>query len=308
MESTPQHLPRLFIVILNSSRRDDTLACLASLAENAYPNKTVCVLDNASTDGSVEAIRQQFPDVILHSLAGNTGYAGNNNIGIQIALSTNAEWVLVLNEDTVLAPDCLARMMECAASDNRIGIVGPLVYHHDEPEVIQSAGGYLDKYMRPSHIGQNQPDEGQFDSRREVDWISGCAICVRADAIRQAGTLDATYFYYWEETEWCIRIAAAEWRVVLEPAAKLWHKGVQRNYNPGPNVAYYNTRNRLLTLFRHRAHLSAWAVAYAEIGRTLTSMTLRPKWRDKHQSRDAIWEGLLDYHRGKLGKREESRG
>jgi hypothetical protein len=217
-------------------------------------------------------------------------------------MERGAEWVLVLNEDTILEPECLTKLIS-AASEPSVGIVGPMVYHFDEPSIIQSAGGKLDDHLRSSHVGQNEPDHGQFNSCRDVDWISGCAICVRAEVIRQIGMLDERFFYYWEETEWCIRARRAGWRIVFEPRARLWHKGVQRDYKPSPDVAYYNTRNRLMTLSKHHAPVAAWAVAYAEIFRTVTSMSLRSKWKSNRAHRDALWDGLVDFHLRRWGRR-----
>ena len=218
--------PLVVSVILNTNRRDDTLECLRSLAATTYRSHVALVLDNASTDGSVEAIRAEFPDVRIHRLEQNLGYAGNNNVGIEQALALGADWVFVLNEDTVLARDCLERLVEAGQQDERVGIVGPMVYHHLEPRVIQSAGGALSRDWSSFHLGQNALDEGQFPSPHQVDWISGCAILVRRAVIERVGTFDARYFYFWEETEWCLRASRAGWRVLHVPGAHLWHKGV----------------------------------------------------------------------------------
>ncbi len=295
--------PLVISVILNTNRREDTLACLTSLADGRYPNHQIIVLDNASTDGSVEAIREQFPAVQIISLTENLGYAGNNNVGIEAALEQGAAWVFVLNEDTILDPDCIAKLVETGAGDPQIGIVGPMVYHFDEPDVIQSAGGQFDASMQSAHIAQNEPDTGQFPEPHDVDWISGCAIMLRREVIEQVGALDERFFYYWEETEWCLRASRAGWRISHVPQAKLWHKGVQRDYRPSPNVTYYNTRNRLLALSKHHVAWRVRAGAWAEIGRTLTSWTVKPEWRDMREHRDAMWQGAWDYLHGRWGIR-----
>ncbi|HIP73869.1 MAG TPA: glycosyltransferase family 2 protein [Anaerolineae bacterium] len=295
--------PLVISVILNTNRREDTLACLTSLADGRYPNHQIIVLDNASTDGSVEAIREQFPAVQIIPLTENLGYAGNNNVGIAAALEQGADWVFVLNEDTILDPDCIPQLVETGESAPQIGIVGPMVYHFDEPDVIQSAGGQFDGNMQSSHIAQNEPDTGQFPEPRDVDWISGCAIMLRREVIEQVGALDERFFYYWEETEWCLRAGRAGWRISHAPQAKLWHKGVQRDYQPSPNVTYYNTRNRLLALSKHHVAWRVRAAAWAEIGRTLTSWTIKPQWRDMHEHRDAMWQGVRDYLHGRWGMR-----
>ena len=191
-----------------------------------------------STDGSVDAVRSAFPGVRIIELDRNLGYPGNNNVGIRAAVESGADWVFVLNEDTVLAPDCVAQLVEEGQRDPRIGVVGPMVYHHDEPDVIQSAGGGFTRFWQEFHRGQNEPDRGQFREPSPVQWISGCAILVRRGVIETAGLLDERFFIYWDETEWCVRAGKAGWRIVHVPAAKVWHKGVQRDYRPKPYVTY----------------------------------------------------------------------
>ena len=293
--------PFITSVILNSNRRDDTLACLRSLAESTYERLSVMVLDNASTDGSVEAIRAEFPEVQIVPLSENKGYAGNNNVGISLALEQGADWVLVLNEDTLLAPNCIEHLVAAGESDPRVGIVGPMVYHADEPNVIQSAGGIFDVYWRPKHVEQNEPDVGQFANTRSVGWISGCALMIRRETVENIGLLDERFFYYWEETEWCFRAQKHGWQILHVPQAKLWHKGVQRDYRPSPAVTYYNTRNRLLFLSKHRASLLPWLVAWFEILRPLASWSLRPKWRSMREHRRASWRGVMDFFHRRWG-------
>jgi GT2 family glycosyltransferase len=128
-----------------------------------------------------------------------------------------------------------------------------------------------------------------------VDWISGCSILVRRQVLEQIGFIDERYFYYWEETELCIRARGQGWRIVHVPRARLWHKGVQLNYQPKPSVTYYATRNRLLTLTKHRAPAVVQVVAWLQLFRTLASWTVRPKWRHLRAHRDAMWRGVWDY-------------
>ncbi len=300
--------PLVITVILNTNRRDDTLECLASLAQNDYPNLEIVVLDNHSTDGSVAAIEAAFPAVSIIPLAENRGYAGNNNVGIQWAMERGADWIFVLNEDTVLAPDCLTKMVEAGETDPRIGIVGPLVYHHDEPDIIQTAGGQFGRYWEATHLGQNEPDRGQFTRPHFVGWISGCGIMVRRELVEQTGMIDERYFYYWEETEWCLRAGRDGWRILNVPQAKMWHKGVQRDYRPKPSVTYYGTRNHLLTIAKHRAPLPVWLFTGAQILRTLVSWTVKPKWRAKRAHRDAMWRGVLDFLQRRWGPMPQKGG
>ena len=293
--------PLLYIVILNNNRGEDTLACLASLSQSDYKNIKIILLDNASTDGSVQAVRNEYADVQIVPIRENLGYSGNNNVGIQAALNQCADWVLVLNDDTSLDPSCLSLLMQAGGSDSKIGIVGPMVYHFDEPNVIQSAGGILGKYWQSFHLGQNELDKGDFNTPLQVEWISGCAILVRRAVIEQVGMLDPNYFLYWEDTEWCIRANRAGWKIVHVPQAKLWHKGVQRDYQPKPYVTYYVTRNHLFTLAKHNAPLIVWVYTIAQIIKTLASWSLKPRWGFKREHRDAMWRGMLDFFHHRYG-------
>ncbi len=295
--------PLVVTVILNTNRREDTLACLESLRRVSYSNHRVIVLDNASTDGSVEVIRSSYPAARVIPLEQNLGYAGNNNVGIRLALEQGAGWVFVLNEDTVVDSACISHLVEVGESDPATGIVGPLVYHYDEPDIIQSAGGILDGRWNSIHTGQNEKDCGQFSRPRKVDWISGCAILVRREVIEQVGGLDERFFYYWEETEWCVRARRKGWQIFHVPAAKIWHKGVQRNYQPSPNVTYYATRNRFLLLSKHQAPLRVWAGSILQTARTLASWTVKPKYRFLRDHREAMMQGTMDFLRHRWGAR-----
>jgi GT2 family glycosyltransferase len=290
-------------VILNTNRRDDVLECLESLSASTYPNLTIMVLDNASTDGSVEAIQARFPGVQIVPITENKGYAGNNNTGIDLAIQQGAGWVYVLNEDTLQSPDCIERLVAAGEADPKTGIVGPMVYHHDEPDVIQSAGGAMDAHWRTWHTGQNQKDQGQFSQVRPVEWVTGCGLMIRRETVADIGLIDERFFYYKEETEWCLRARKAGWQILHVPQAKLWHKGVQREYNPPAHVTYYKIRNGFLLAKKHRAPLFVQALAWAGTLRTLMTWSIHPRWRSKLDHRDAMLHGIRDFIAQRWGKK-----
>lgn len=300
--------PLVIAIILNTNRREDTLACLASLHQQDYPELKIIVLDNACTDGSNEAIRSTYPSVQIISLDKNLGYAGNNNSGIKAAVQQGAEWIFVINEDIILANDAIRQLVTQAQFNPAIGIAGPMVYHYDQPRVIQSAGGRMDRLWRTWHRAQNEPDQDQFSQPDLVEWISGCAILVRKPVIDQVGMLDERFFYYFEETEWCVRARKAGWKIEFIPQAKIWHKGVQVDYQPGPNVTYYATRNRFLMMAKHHAPWYAWGYAFAFVFlRPLLSWTLKARWRAKLDHRDAMWQGAVDFFNKRWGIRPHLR-
>ena len=301
----PPSPPLVTVLILNTNRKDDTLACVQSLQESTYPNQAIILLDNASTDGSVEAVSARFPEVRIVHLTQNLGYTGNNNVGIQIALEQGADWVFILNEDTIVAPDCIAQLVAAGEADPAIGILGPLVFHYSEPEVIQSAGGSFDRLWRSQHIGQNDSNLSAYAAPRQVDWVTGCSLLARASVLSQIGGFDERFYYYYEETELCVRANRAGWKIQYVPSAKIWHKGVQVNYAPKPSVTYYSVRNHLMMLSKHHAPLPVQAAAWLDDLKTIASWTLRPKWRSQHGHRDAAVQAMGDYLRHRTGKRPE---
>ena len=164
-------------------------------------------LDNGSTDGSVPAIRDGFPMVTVLENGENLGYTGGNNVGLRYALAQGADYVLLLNNDTVLAPDFLRLLVEAAESDANVGIAGPTIYYYDRPALIWSAGGAIDERRGQTRmIGLDAPDEGQFGTLpREVDFVTGCALLVKRPTMERVGLLDERFFTYYEEGEWCVR-------------------------------------------------------------------------------------------------------
>jgi len=283
--------PRIVAVILNTNRRDDTLACLGALARSTYANLGVIALDNASTDGSVEAIEVAFPSARIVRLAENLGYAGNNNQGIRLALEQNADWVLVLNEDTLVEPDCLTRLVEAAQRDPRIGVIGPLVYTFDPGAVISSAGGVIDwRLADGTNAGLGEQDTGQYPART-VDFINGCGLLVSRRAIERAGLLDASFFIYYEETDWCVRIARQGFDVRFEPGARMRHKAPIDASQFGPSTLYYVTRNRIRFFARH----APWPLKLVSLAHALDGALKGIRQNERAGRREqarAMWWGM----------------
>jgi GT2 family glycosyltransferase len=218
--------PHVVIVVLNWNGVDDTLECLESLSRLDYPAYEMMVVDNGSTDGSVPAIRERFPAVTIVENGENMGYAGGNNVGLRHAMAQEADYALLLNNDTVVDPAFLRILVDAAEAEPSAGITGPTVYYHAQPDVIWSAGGGIDWQRGDTRmVGLNERDEGQFGTEpRPVDFVAGCAMLVRRAVLEQAGLLDERFFVYYEESEWCVRAARAGFRIVYVPAAHIWHK------------------------------------------------------------------------------------
>jgi GT2 family glycosyltransferase len=300
-------LPRLTqvaIIVLNWNGLDDTPACLASLHRLIYPAYQVVVVDNGSTDGSATALRAEYPGVPLIETGRNLGYVGGNNVGLTWAMEQGADYALLLNNDTEVAPDFLSQLVTVAEADPSVGIVGPTIYYFDRPQVIWSAGGAID-WMRGETrmIGLDEVDTGQFGCQpHPVDFVTGCALLIKMPSLARAGLLDPRFFAYYEEVEWCVRVARAGFQILHVPQAKIWHKISPAAQATSPTVHYYMTRNRLLFLRATHAGRRAWAHTLLDNACTLVSWSLRPKWREKRRQRDVMLQALVDYFVGHVGQ------
>ena len=297
-------LPQVVVTVLNWNGRDDTLACLDSLQAVCYPNFGVIVVDNGSSDGSVAAIHHRFPNQAVIETGENLGFAGGNNVGLRYARERGADYALLLNNDTEVASDFLALLVDVIDADPSIGVVGPTIYYHDPSDVIWSAGGGIDWRRGDSYmIGLDQREDDAGWALREVDFISGCALLVRMSALDRVGDLDERFFAYYEETEWCVRIQRGGYRIVHVPESRVWHKiPLQDGRAKSPSVHYYMTRNRLLFLKATGVGIGVWMHTLLEYARTLSSWTLKPKWRCKRTQRKVMIWAIVDACRGKWGR------
>lgn len=295
--------PAVNIIVLNYNGCEDTLACLRSLEHLTYPNFTVIVVDNHSSDGSVEAVRAAHPNVKLIETGANLGFTGGNNVGIRYALQHGADYVMLLNNDTVAAPDMLDVMIEVMEAAPDIGVTGPMIYYYSAPDIIWSAGGAIDWARGTTDmIGLNEEDKAQFGlSPRPVDFVTGCCLLARRETWERAGLLDEKFFMYYEETEWCVRAGRAGFRIVHVPMAMLWHKISIESRASSPRAHYYMTRNRLLFLRRTRAGLRPLMFTLIEYTRMIVSWSVYARWREKRPLRHIMLRAIKDFSLGRFG-------
>lgn len=296
--------PAVSIIVLNYNSRQDTLDCLHSLEQLTYINVDVIVVDNGSTDGTVDAVRAAYPELTVIDTGRNLGFTGGNNVGIQHALAQGADYIMLLNNDTIVAPDMVDILIDTMEADPSIGVTGPMIYYYDAPDVIWSAGGRIDwQRGTTSMIGLNEEDKGQYgETPQPVDFVTGCAMLARRDVWEKTGLLDDKFFMYYEETEWCVRAQRAGFRIAFVPSAMMWHKISIEARATSPRTYYYMTRNRLLFLSNTQAGLGTWFYTLSEYGRTLVSWTLRPKWQDRRHLRGVMLRALRDFSFGRFGQ------
>ncbi|MGD8413462.1 MAG: glycosyltransferase family 2 protein [Candidatus Latescibacterota bacterium] len=225
-QTKPGGTPKVAVVVLNWNGKALTLDCIRSLLDIPTPNVETIVVDNASSDGSVEAVRGEFGDrVVLTVNDHNLGFAAGNNAGIRTALDRGADLVLLLNNDTVVDAGLIDSLLRPFEGAPEVGIAGPKIYYYTPPDQIWFAGGELFLARGLSrHIGIREADRGQFDQQRDVDYVTGCALMARREVFETVGFLDPTYVAYYEDADFCVRARNAGFRVVYVPEGKVWHK------------------------------------------------------------------------------------
>ena len=246
---------KVFILLLNWNGKNDTIECVESLKKVTYDNFEIVLVDNGSKDGSQKYLKKHYPNIKLIETYKNIWFAGGNNVGINYILKHNPDYILLLNNDTIVRPNFLENLLTVAESDKNTGIVGPKIFYNDSPNKIWFAGGKINwkKNNVPSvkHIGQDEIDTDQYNNARSVDFVSGCALLIKNDVIKKIGLLDPDYFLYYEDTDWCVRAKNAGFNILYVPQSVIYHKIMQTINKSYLKHGYFVSRNRMKLVKKH---------------------------------------------------------
>lgn len=249
--------PVVWVILLNWNGLADTLACLASLrAAAAGPYRVqVLVVDSASVEDPRPAIAAAFPEVLVECLERNLGFTGGSNHGIRAALAASADYVLLLNNDTLVDADFLPPLLGHLERHPALGVVGPLICYADEPGRIWFAGATFGLATgRSPHWLQGRPIAEAPSAPFATGFVSGCCLAMRADDLRRHGLLAEGFFAYYEDVELCVRFGRAGLGAACVPASRIQHKvgaSTRRAGRLAPLAYYFSVRNRALTVRRH---------------------------------------------------------
>ena len=287
-------------VVLTWNRCDDTLACLRSLA--GEPGLSVIVVDNASTDGTVDAVRSEFPAAELIVNDSNLGFSAGNNAGIRRALGLGADWVLVLNNDVEVEAGFLAPLLDEAARRPDAAAFSPKILFAEPADVIWFAGASYDprRGYNGRQRGYGERDDGRFDDVRETDRVCGAAMLVPRAVLERDGLFDEGLFAYYEDTDWSLR-AGGPYYVV--PASRVHHRvSASSGGESSPATLYYGTRNALAVAERH-APLGAFGTWRRRVVLLSAHAAQALMSHRRREALAAVRDGWRDFRKGRFGPR-----
>jgi len=304
-------MKHVVISLLNFNGKKNTLDCLKSLKSVKRNNfrLTIVVVDNASTDGSVENIKHyvsssMYDGIRIIENKKNLGFSGGHNVTIQYALEDRADYVLILNNDTYVDRDFLVELLKVAEGDSSVGILVPKIYfapgfeYHENRyseneigKVLWYGGGEMDwANVIGHHRGVDEVDKGQFDKTEETEIATGCCMMIKKEVFEKAGILDDKYFLYYEDSDLSVRVKNKGFKIMYVPRSIIFHKNAGSVGGSGSKLQdYYIVRNRLLFGMRY-APIRARFSLFRESLKVLLSGRY---WQRR---------GVLDFYIGKLGK------
>jgi GT2 family glycosyltransferase len=235
--------PFVYILILNWNGWEDTLECLTSLKKLDYKSAQIVVMDNASTNDSVMRIREAFPNITLIETGGNLGFSKGNNVGMRYALSHNADYVWLLNNDTTVEQNTLSALVKVAEKNSEIGAVGSLLYYMHNPSILQTwGGGKVNLWTgRPKQVKQPA----------QLDYLSGASLLIKREVLEKVGLFPDDYFMYWEDVDFGFSLRKAGWHLGVAEDSRVFHKDSGTTGRNSVLLDRYFSETLVTFLYRH---------------------------------------------------------
>ncbi|UCG78183.1 MAG: glycosyltransferase family 2 protein [Nitrospirota bacterium] len=311
-------VPELYIVIVNWNNSSDTIECISSLFEEGY-KKRIVLVDNGSTDGSIDNIsawagsnnidlqilnaeealagRDDFVVTIISSPV-NLGFAGANNLGIRYSIVQGAEFVLLLNNDTVVEKDVLSGMVRTVMSTKDTGIVGGKIRYYDNREKVWFSGGYISTVR-----GAFYHKEDDCDGIRETEFVTGCMMLIPADVIEKVGYLKEDYFLNIEDIDYSTRVRNAGLKMIVDCSVTIYHKysaTIGGRYSKMNQ--YYFHRNRMIYFSSNLDDLNKYIFYLFQFFFAIPVWLVVQLVKGRMQAIKGAILGYLDFFKGRKGK------
>jgi len=295
-------------IVLSWNGKEDTLRCLESLARIEHPDLAVVCVDNGSTDGSQQAVRERFPQITLLEAGVNLGYSGGNNLGLRYALQHGSRWIALVNNDVTVAPDVIEGFERAARMCPRAGILAGKVYFADRPRTIWFAEQRVSQLLgysgRPRGYGRR--DGPRYSRVRATGRAVGALMAVSRETIEKVGLLDEDLFAYVEDVDWALRARSAGLEVAFAPDARAWHRvSASTGGEAGStHTLYYGVRNTVAVLERRRPLGRVGSALRRTVILATSSMHALTR-SHRREALSAVRTGFRDARQGRLGQRPQ---
>jgi GT2 family glycosyltransferase len=248
--------PDLNTIVVNWNLKQETTRCLESLAQSTLSTRLVLV-DNGSQDGSAVYLAERFPEAEIIHLETNIGFGRACNLAVQKLLAEGqSRYFFLLNNDALVHPQTLARLVEAARANPTAGILGPKIYYRQNPDQIWYAGARRRRgVLAAADTGRGQIDRGQFEIPRRVDYVFGAAMLIQREVFERIGGFDERFFIYLEDLDFCLRAQRAGFSPLFVPQALVWHSGSASTARLLRMRRYHHVRSTLVFLHKHLSPL-----------------------------------------------------
>lgn len=287
--------PSVAIIVLNYNNYEDTVTCVRSLEKIFYPNYSITIIDNASTDGSGLEIKKKFPNYTILFSETNGGYASGNNIGIRYALEGKPDYILIINNDVTVEPDFLDHLVRCAEQFPTVGVFNAKIYYPGTNEIF-SAAGRINKLLCTGQNKNLRAKSHHINQLKKVNYACGVLMLVRTEVFQTVGLLDEKYFMYFEDLEFSMRVVR-KYEMLYVPQAIAYHKsgGGKGWKNYTELYLFYHTRNRFLVFNNSSWFYKIYVVIFTTfncIGKTIFILQNVGHDRTKtNKQLKALWRG-----------------
>ena len=285
-DQTATNIPTIAVILVNWNGWRDTLSCLDALALQDYPALHVVVVDNASTDDSVARIRAAHPSITLLEAGGNLGFGRGCNVGIRHAIAHGANFVWLLNNDTIPPPDTCTKLIAKAAATTHVGIIGSVLrYMHDPARIQAWGGGKIDLWLgRSTHFTAPAPLGSN-------GYLTFASVLIPREVIERVGILYEGIFMYWEDSDLSLRVSHAGYKLAVAEDTAILHKEGGSATQSSPSTDRFSTTAGLFCL-RRNAPVPAISMTIFTLNKLLIRIL-----RGHFGHARAVLQGITDYRR-----------
>ena len=260
-----KEFPRVSIVVPSYNRKDDLLECLQSIQDNGYPNLEVVVALNGCTDGSEEAVKTRFPQFKMISAKEGLGSAKATNFGIK-HVSRNSDYLFLLDDDTVLEKRAISELVDAIHDKPEYGAATAKVLYFENPKIVQWAGCSVGLYTGINYMNEG-PDDGRFDKPVDTEGGIGGTGLIKMEAVKKIGFYyDGTYYYYYEDPDYAMRIIKAGYKILYVPTSRIYHKipllSKEEATKRWFSHAYWTARNKIIFMRKHSKCFPVFVLLY----------------------------------------------